>query len=99
MEKCIKCGGMLPADAKVCPYCGNPVSLYEEKKQPGLRLSSAISPIAPVQSASRKQARGRTILILAVVVLSGLLILSFAFAIILLSAPPKLAVSPGSLDY
>ena len=99
MEKCIKCGGMLPAGAKVCPYCGNPVSLYEEKKQPGLRLSSAISPIAPVQSASRKQARGRTILILAVVVLSGLLILSFAFAIILWSAPPKLAVSPGSLDY
>ena len=99
MEKCIKCGGMLPAGAKVCPYCGNPVSLYEEKKQPGLRLSSAISPIAPVQSAYRKQARGRTILILAVVVLSGLLILSFVFAIILWSAPPKLAVSPGSLDY
>ena len=99
MEKCIKCGGMLPAGAKVCPYCGNPVSLYEEKKQPGLRLPSAISPIAPVQSASRKQAIGRTILILAVVVLSGLLILSFAFAIILWSAPPKLAVSPGSLDY
>ena len=99
MEKCIKCGGMLPAGAKVCPYCGNPVSLYEEKKQPGLPLSSDISPMAPVQSASRKQARGRTILILAVVVLSGLLILSFAFAIILWSAPPKLAVSPGSLDY
>jgi IPT/TIG domain-containing protein/BACON domain-containing protein len=86
MERCIKCGGTLPADAKVCPYCGNPVSLYEEKMQ-------------PVQSASRKQARWRTILILAVVVLSGLLIASLVFAIMLWTAPAKLVVSPGSLDY
>ncbi len=86
MEKCIKCGGTLPAGAKVCPYCGNPVSLYEEKMQ-------------PVQSASRKQARWRPILILAVVVLSGLLIASLVFAIMLWTAPAKLVVSPGSLDY
>ena len=99
MEKCIKCGRMLPAGANVCPHCGNPVSLYEEKKQPGLRSSSAISPKAPVQSASRKQARGRTILILTVVVLSGLLILGFASAIILWPTPPKLVVNPGSLNY
>jgi len=86
MEKCIKCGGTLPAGVKVCPYCGNPVSLYEEKMQ-------------PVQSASRKQARWRTILILAVVVLSGLLIASLVFAIMLWTAPPKLVVGPGPLDY
>ncbi|MGZ3645586.1 MAG: IPT/TIG domain-containing protein, partial [Ktedonobacteraceae bacterium] len=86
MEKCIKCGGILPADVKACPYCGNPVSLYEEMKQ-------------PVQSASRNQARSRTILILTVVVLSVLLFSSLAFAIMLWSASPKLVVSPGSLDY
>ena len=90
MEKCIKCGGTLPADAKLCPYCGNPVSYYEEKKQ-------------PVPPATRKQARGRTMLILAVVVLGVLLIASLAFAITLWTASPaaspKLGVSPGSLDY
>ena len=90
MEKCIKCGGTLPADAKLCPYCGNPVSYYEEKKQ-------------PVPPATGKQARGRTMLILAVVVLGALLIASLAFAITLWTASPaaspKLGVSPGSLDY
>ena len=86
MEKCIKFDGKLPAGAKVCPYCGNPVSFYEEKKQ-------------PVQPASGKEARWRPMLILAVVVLSGLLILSLAFAIILWTSSPKLVVSPGSLDY
>ncbi len=90
MEKCIKCGGTLPANAKLCPYCGNPVSYYEEKKQ-------------PVQPATRKQAGGRTILIVAVVVLSVLLISSLAFAITQWTASPaaspKLGVSPGSLDF
>ena len=86
MEKCIKCGGTLPADAKLCPYCGNPVSYYEEKQQ-------------PVPPATRKQTRGRTILILAVVVLSVLLISSLVFATMLWTAPPKLGVSPGSLDF
>jgi len=90
MEKCIKCGGTLPAKAKLCPYCGNPVSYYEEKKQ-------------PVQPATRKQAGGRTILIVAVVVLSVLLISSLAFAITQWTASPaaspKLGVSPGSLDF
>ena len=86
MEKCIKCGGTLPAGAKLCPYCGNPVSFYEEKKQ-------------PVQPATKKQTRGRTILIVSVVVLGVLLIASLAFAIIQWTAPPKLGVSPGSLNY
>jgi hypothetical protein len=90
MKKCIKCGGTLPADAKLCPYCGNPVSYYEEKKQ-------------PVPPATGKQDRGRTILILAVVVLSVLLISSLAFAIMQWTASPatspKLGVSTGSLDY
>jgi IPT/TIG domain-containing protein/BACON domain-containing protein len=90
MEKCIKCGGTLPAGAKLCPYCGNPVSYYEEKMQ-------------PVQPASRKQTRSRTILIVAVSVLSVLLIASLAFAIVMWTATPaaapKLGVSPGSLDY
>jgi len=86
MEKCIKCGETLPASANVCPSCGNPVSFYEEKKQ-------------PVQPASGQEARWRPMLILVVVVLSGLLILSLAFAIMLWTAPAKLVVSPGSLDY
>jgi len=90
MEKCIKCGETLPAGAKECPNCGNLVSLSEEKRPP-----------PPVQPAFRKQARFRTILILAVVLLSGLLILSLVFGIMLWSgsASPKLVVSHGSLDY
>ncbi len=90
MEKCIKCGGTLPAGAKLCPYCGNPVSYYEEKMQ-------------PVPPAPTKKTRGRTILIVAVSVLSVLLIASLAFALMLWTtstgAPPKLGVSPGSLDF
>ncbi len=86
MEKCIKCGATLPAGAKVCPYCGNPVSLYEEKMQ-------------PVQPVSKKQARWRPLLILAVVVLSALLVLSLVFAFMQWTAPAKLVVSPGSIDY
>ncbi|HYA99077.1 MAG TPA: zinc ribbon domain-containing protein, partial [Ktedonobacteraceae bacterium] len=90
MEKCIKCGGTLPAGAKLCPYCGNPVSYYEEKMQ-------------PMPPPTRKKDRGRTILIVAIVVLSALLLSSLAFAITQLAAPsatsPKLGVSPGSLDF
>ena len=90
MEKCIKCGGTLPAGAKLCPFCGNPVSYYEEKMQ-------------PVPPAPTKKTGGRTILIVAVSVLSALLIASLAFALILWTtstgAPPKLGVSPGSLDF
>ena len=90
MEKCIKCGGTLPAGAKVCPHCGNPVSYYEEKMQ-------------PVPPATRTKDRGRTILIVAIVVLSVLLISSLAFAITQWTASPatspKLGVSPGSLDF
>src|SRR5262249_25319517 len=90
MEKCIKCGGTLPAGAKLCPYCGNPVSYYEEKMQ-------------SVPPAPAKKTGGRTILIVSIVVLSVLLISSLAFALMLWTtstgAPPKLGVSPGSLDF
>src|SRR5919205_533961 len=83
MKTCIKCSRTLPDDAPYCPSCGNPVSFYEEKEQPESRFSSigmppATSSLASAQSVTRKQARGRTNLILALVVLGGLLVTSLA---------------------
>ena len=104
METCTKCGWKLPAHAEVCPYCGQPVESDEEKKRLKLRLPTEampplISRLAPAKVALGTQARGRTILILALVVLSGLLIASLAFALVQwsasTSASPKLGVSPG----
>ena len=88
METCTKCGWKLPAHAEVCPYCGHPVESDEEKKRLKLRLPTEATPpplsrLAPAKAAPSTQARGRTILILAFVVLSGLLSLGLAFAITL----------------
>src|SRR5581483_11968968 len=102
MEKCLKCGRELPTGAKICPTCGNPVSFFEEKMRPASYPAmppAAISPGMPAYPAPRKHPRGRTILILTAVVLSVLLIASLVFAIMLGTAPAKLAVSPGTIDY
>jgi hypothetical protein len=104
MATCIKCGSILPPDAKYCPLCGNPVSFFAEKKQSEESFSRngmppAFTSRAPVSSLSKQQARVRTSLIVAVTMLSVLLIASLVFAVLLWSAPAKLSVSSDALDY